>query len=115
VAHGPGASYRSAGIALVFPNDETSCRRNSCYKSTIDLSQSPRQVGEWVFLELANLYAVLDRPCDAVQAIMSWIAIDPATRNTARAHKLPADVPSRRSRIQARFERGARRKVLKAS
>ena len=25
------------------------------YKSTIDLSPSPRQVGEWVFLELANL------------------------------------------------------------
>ena len=58
------------------------------YKSTIDLSQSPRQVGEWVFLELANLYAALDRPCDAAQTIMSWIAIDPVTRNTARAHKL---------------------------
>lgn len=58
------------------------------YKSTIDLSQSPRQVGEWVFLELANLYAALDRPCDAAQTIMTWIAIDPATRNTARAQKL---------------------------
>ena len=53
-----------------------------------DLSQSPRQVGEWVFLELANIYAALDRPCDAAQTIMNWIAIDPATRNTARAHKL---------------------------
>jgi tetratricopeptide (TPR) repeat protein len=58
------------------------------YKSTIELSPTPRQVGEWVFLELANLYAALDRPCDAVQTIMSWIAIDPATRNTARAQKL---------------------------
>jgi tetratricopeptide (TPR) repeat protein len=58
------------------------------YKSTIDLSQSQRQVGEWVFLELADLYAALDRPCDAAQTILSWIAIDPATRNTARAHKL---------------------------
>ena len=58
------------------------------YKSTIDLSQSPRQVGEWVFFELANLYASLDRPCDAAQTIISWIAIDPATRNTPRAHKL---------------------------
>jgi Flp pilus assembly protein TadD len=57
------------------------------YKSTIDLSQSPRQIGEWVFIELANLYAALDRPCDAAQTIMTWIAIDPATRNTARAHK----------------------------
>jgi tetratricopeptide (TPR) repeat protein len=58
------------------------------YKSTIDLSQSPRQVGEWVFLELADLYAALDRPCDAAQTITTWIAIDPATRSTARAHKL---------------------------
>jgi tetratricopeptide (TPR) repeat protein len=58
------------------------------YKSTIDLSPSPRQVAEWVFLELADLYAALDRPCDAAQTIIDWIAIDPATRNTARAHKL---------------------------
>ncbi len=41
------------------------------YKSTINLSPSPRQVGEWVFLELANLYAALERPCDAAQTIMS--------------------------------------------
>jgi hypothetical protein len=58
------------------------------YKSTINLSPSPRQVGEWVFLELANLYAALERPCDAAQTIVSWVAIDPAARNTARAHKL---------------------------
>jgi tetratricopeptide (TPR) repeat protein len=58
------------------------------YKSTIDLSPSPRQVAEWVFLELANLYAALGRPCDAAQTIVNWIAIDPATRNTPRAHKL---------------------------
>ncbi|HJZ20937.1 MAG TPA: hypothetical protein VJ226_08270, partial [Bradyrhizobium sp.] len=58
------------------------------YKSTIDLSPAPRQIGEWVFLELADLYATLDRPCDAAQTIMNWVAIDPGTRNTARAHKL---------------------------
>jgi len=58
------------------------------YKSTIDLSPSPRQVGEWVFLELADLYATLDRPCDAAQTIIAWVAIDPTARNTARAHKL---------------------------
>jgi tetratricopeptide (TPR) repeat protein len=58
------------------------------YKSTIDLSPSPRQVGEWVFLELADLYAALNRPCDAARTIMAWVAIDPTTRNTPRAHKL---------------------------
>jgi tetratricopeptide (TPR) repeat protein len=69
------------------------------YKSTIDLSQSPRQVGEWVFLDLANLYAALDRPCDAAQTIMTWIAIDPATRNTARAHKLVETYAARRCAV----------------
>lgn len=66
------------------------------YKSTIDLSPSPRQVGEWVFFELANLYAALDRPCDAAQTIMTWIAIDPTTRNTARAQKLVETYAARR-------------------
>ena len=58
------------------------------YKSTIDLNPSPNKVGEWVFFELADLYATLDRPCDAAQTIVDWVAIDPTTRNTARAHKL---------------------------
>jgi tetratricopeptide (TPR) repeat protein len=58
------------------------------YKSTIDLNPSPRQVGEWVFLELADLYATLDRPCDAAKTIVDWVAIDPAARNTMQAHKL---------------------------
>jgi tetratricopeptide (TPR) repeat protein len=58
------------------------------YKSTIDLNPSPNKVGEWVFLELADLYATLDRPCDAAKTIVDWVAIDPTVRNTARAHKL---------------------------
>jgi tetratricopeptide (TPR) repeat protein len=77
------------------------------YRSTIDLSQSPRQVGEWVFLELANLYAALDRPCDAAQTIMNWIAIDPATRNTARAHKLIETYAARRCGVTPKPDSGS--------
>jgi tetratricopeptide (TPR) repeat protein len=77
------------------------------YKTTIDLSQSPRQVGEWVFLELANLYAALDRPCDAAQTIMNWIAIDPATRNTPRAHKLVETYAARRCGIAPKIDSSA--------
>ena len=74
------------------------------YKSTIALSQSPRQVGEWVYLELANLYAALHRPCDAAQTIVNWITIDPATRNTARAHKLVETYAARGCAAPPRLE-----------
>ena len=74
------------------------------YRSTIDLSQSPRQVGEWVYLELANLYAALHRPCDAAQTIVNWIAIDPATRNTARARKLVETYAARGCAVPPRPE-----------
>ena len=74
------------------------------YKSTIALSQSPRQVGEWVYLELANLYAALHRPCDAAQTIVNWITIDPATRNTARAHKLVETYAARGCAVPPRLE-----------
>ena len=83
-------------------------RQSTNTKSTIDLSPAPRQIGEWVFLELADLYATLDRPCDAAQTIMNWVAIDPGTRNTARAHKLVETYAARGcavapSGIRARF------------
>jgi tetratricopeptide (TPR) repeat protein len=61
------------------------------YRNTIALSRSPREVGEWVFVELANLFATLGRPCDAARTILVWVAIDPATRDTLRARKLIAD------------------------
>jgi tetratricopeptide (TPR) repeat protein len=58
------------------------------YKSTIELTRNPRDVGEWVFVELANIYAANGRPCDAASAIMAFVAIDPAGRNTAKARKM---------------------------
>jgi tetratricopeptide (TPR) repeat protein len=61
------------------------------YRNAIALSRSPRDVGEWVFVELANLFATLGRPCDAARTILAWVAIDPATRDTLRARKLIAD------------------------
>jgi tetratricopeptide (TPR) repeat protein len=61
------------------------------YRNAIALSRSPREVGEWVFVELANLFATLGRPCDAARTILAWVAIDPAARDTLRARKLIAD------------------------
>lgn len=57
------------------------------YKSTIELQKNPRDIGEWVFLELANIYAAMGRPCEAMTVILAWIAIDPSVRNTPTARK----------------------------
>src|SRR5262249_26085579 len=57
------------------------------YKSTIELYKNPGDIGEWVFAELANIYATMGRPCDAVATILAWVAIDPSVRNTLSARK----------------------------
>lgn len=57
------------------------------YKSTIELQKDPRGIGEWVFVEMANIYAAMGRPCDAATTILAWVAIDPATRDTMAARK----------------------------
>jgi tetratricopeptide (TPR) repeat protein len=71
------------------------------YKNAIALSRSPRDVGEWVFVELANLFATLGRPCEAAQTIVAWVAIDPAARDTLRARKLIADYSAGGCRSEA--------------
>jgi tetratricopeptide (TPR) repeat protein len=57
------------------------------YKSTIELQKNPRDVGDWVFVEMANIYAAMGRPCDAATTILAWIAIDPSVRDTPTARK----------------------------
>ena len=58
------------------------------YKSTIELQKDPRNIGDWVFVEMANIYAAMNRPCDAVTTILAWVAIDPSTRDTMNARKM---------------------------
>ncbi len=65
------------------------------YRSTIQLQKNPRDVGEWVFTEMAEIYAALGRPCEAAMAILAYVAIDPSSRNTPKAHKLIAEYSAR--------------------
>jgi len=58
------------------------------YKSTIELMKNTRDVGEWVFVEMANIYAAIGRPCDAAATIVAWVAIDPSVRSTSKARKM---------------------------
>jgi tetratricopeptide (TPR) repeat protein len=57
------------------------------YKSTVELQKDPRDIGEWVFVEMANIYAAMGRPCDAATTILAWVAIDPSVRDTVTARK----------------------------
>jgi aspartyl protease family protein len=57
------------------------------YKSMIELTHNPRDIGDWVFVEMANIYAAMGRPCDAATTILAWIAIDPSARDTPAARK----------------------------
>ncbi|HLH88419.1 MAG TPA: tetratricopeptide repeat protein [Xanthobacteraceae bacterium] len=57
------------------------------YKSTIELQKNSRDVGDWVFVEMANIYAAMGRPCEAATTILAWIAIDPSLRDTPTARK----------------------------
>jgi tetratricopeptide (TPR) repeat protein len=58
------------------------------YKSTIELQKNKRAVGEWVFVEMANIYVTMGRPCYAAITILAWVAIDPSIRNTSKARKM---------------------------
>jgi tetratricopeptide (TPR) repeat protein len=58
------------------------------YRSTIALQKNPRDVGEWVFVEMANIYAAMGRPCDAAVTILAWVAIDASARNTLKTRKM---------------------------
>jgi aspartyl protease family protein len=60
------------------------------YKSVIELQKEPRKLGDWVFIEMANVYAAMGRPCDAATAILAWVAIDPSTRDTPDVRKKAA-------------------------
>jgi aspartyl protease family protein len=62
------------------------------YANTIELSSNQRDIGEWVFTEMAAAYASLTRYCMAMTPIQTWVAIDPVNRDTPRARKLIADI-----------------------
>ena len=58
------------------------------YANTIELFDKQRDIGEWVFLEMSNIYAALKQYCSAITPIQTYVAIDPANRNTSRMRKL---------------------------
>ncbi len=58
------------------------------YANTIHLEERPRMVGAWVFHEMSDLYASTGKSCAAIGPIEDYVALDPATRDTAAEHHL---------------------------
>ncbi|CAN2534358.1 hypothetical+protein [Methylocapsa aurea] len=57
------------------------------FKTTIELFHDRAKVNEKLFIDLANAYVAVGKPCDAAFTLFSWIALDPPRRGTAGARK----------------------------
>jgi tetratricopeptide (TPR) repeat protein len=57
------------------------------YKTTIELFHDRARVHERLFVELANAYVAVGKPCEAAFTLFSWIALDPTRRSTQGARK----------------------------
>jgi aspartyl protease family protein len=65
------------------------------YKSAVELQKNPRDVSERVFVEMANIYAAMGRPCDSAATILAWVALDPSVRNTLQARRMVEEYSSK--------------------
>lgn len=61
------------------------------YADTIELFNDKTKVSFRVFEHMAMSYAKLGRHCEATSPIMTWVALDPARRDTSRSQKIIAD------------------------
>src|SRR5262249_322353 len=54
------------------------------FANAIELfAQDKRKLSSQVYLRMANSYAALGRHCEAAVPIMTWVAIDPGSRDTS--------------------------------
>jgi aspartyl protease family protein len=58
------------------------------YATMISLTRDQPKLGEWVFNEMANLYASSGQYCEAMSTISTFISLDPQDRETSRNHEL---------------------------
>jgi clan AA aspartic protease (TIGR02281 family) len=68
------------------------------YANAIELfGPDKRQVRSVIFTRMAEAYAALGQFCEAATPILTWVAIDPATRDNSRTQKIISDYESRGS------------------
>lgn len=75
--------------------------------SAIELFGDKKHISSSAYLKIAKGFEALDRPCDAVGAIETWVAIDPDGHDTSQTRAIIAALQDkgRCERAQARQER----------
>jgi clan AA aspartic protease (TIGR02281 family) len=76
------------------------------YANTIELHDNQRNIGEWVFLEMAEAYASLKQYCLAITPIQTWMALDPSNRDTLKTRRLMLDY-SKQGDCELRYAKGS--------
>ena len=61
------------------------------YISAVELFGNPKRINSSVFFELANIYGHLNRYCDAITAVQTWVLVDPTERDTTQTKKMVQD------------------------
>ena len=62
------------------------------YSDAIELFGSDKKgIASRVFLRMAEVYAALNRFCEATAPINMWVSLDPASRDTSRTQKIISD------------------------
>ena len=83
-------AYYLRGVALEGVGDYR--RALVDYANAIELfSTDKTKIGNSVFARMANVYAKLGEFCQAATPILTWIAIDPASRDNSRSRKIVSD------------------------
>ncbi len=67
------------------------------YATTIKLSADQHQIGQWVFTEMSQMYAVQQRYCEAITPLQTYVSLDPASRDNAQMNTLMSNYSSRGS------------------
>jgi hypothetical protein len=65
------------------------------YINTIQLLGEPNRVAIDNFYDVSRMYAALNRHCDAITPIETFISFDPANRRTTQSTKLIVDTSRR--------------------
>jgi aspartyl protease family protein len=66
------------------------------YTNAIELfGPDKKEISSRVFLKMADAYAALGQFCEAATPIQTWVAFDPARRDSSRTQKMIADYESR--------------------
>jgi clan AA aspartic protease (TIGR02281 family) len=66
------------------------------YSDAIELFGSDKKgISSRVFLRMAEVYAILNRFCEATAPINMWVSLDPASRDTSRTQKMISDYEAR--------------------